>query len=523
MAVVKEENVRDRYNSTLDEIYQKIKIRLRKDSLEKKVVIKGGRPIGYLAFIKGREKVIRRCYAVSMVVDKTEVEYIYDEKGDRISIVWELGDNIFVSNDSDIKLEREILLNSIRPYQDTENDNQGRHISNEQERMMSSDKSVLKNNDIENNEIDSNASMYESDGNIPINWATNGITLKESAATVNLRNRYNGRAIKDLFNFPDNLKNKLPAGVSLSDLNHIGLVDSSALTEKDGKKRETELTFVVVDDVKNPKYMVELDYLKPQEKLSKQEDIMADKTSIRYGDGETQKGASTTTDVRSVFTVEIPNAGRNIGQTNDYITLEVRYNPNYIDTSTSQKNDANNIEIHLGVQDISKSQYIQQHRQNKVSFKLEGDNENYNKIEQFYQRREFENFEGPDDEYKYSVNKKQGESRDAYERDERDVNSKMGQEEQEHKKNVNKQYEKNEQTTAEVASQVNERKLAEDIINDPTNPYGISDYEYIDKQIKITKAIMESKNEKVDYETLKSRVTQQIDQKVPGDFRRRAV
>lgn len=506
MAEQKEENERVAYKNTLEEIYEKIKQRLSKNSPENEVVLKGGKSIGILTFKKEQESKTKKLYSISMVVDGKNIDYIYDEDGDNIARV---RNNNEVYADDDIQLEQDRLITNMNFSQ---NDNQGRHIADRAETIIMSDEEK-QNSDIANK------------NQLP-NLIDSQVKIGSSAAIIDLyRTIYNGRRLRDMLAIESKLKGRVPAGVDINNLIYLSVVDSASLTAKDGNKRESDITCVIMDDPRNPKYMVELDesILKPRANLSKLENIAADKTSEHLGDGEEKKGTSTTTNTRQIATFEIPEAGANIGQTNDMITLEIRQNSKYIDTSTSQRNDAHNIELYIGIQDKSKSENEQQHGLNTQAIKLESYDETA-RIEEKEMQDAFRNFFGPDDEFK-NRETIQGYDR-KLERDENEINAQQRQEKEANDKETEKQYKKEGNVNAEITAEVNERdhylSMAWNIVHD-SNVYGPTDLNYIYKQIMIEKAKMESNKEAIEDEELRKRVEQQIDQKTPGDSKRRVV
>ena len=189
---------RDVSKSTLDEILDKIKQRLDKNNLSKRIRITNRRSfIGILTYKKNKETKTHRLYSVSMVVDGEDVDYIYAENGDNIA------------RDKDIKLEEEKLISNIK----ITNENLFKMVTHN-EKELSDDENP-------------NISKY-------------GIKPDSSAAIINLNTPYNGRRMIDYLGM-DKKYNKL---------NYLGLVKSSELTSKDGKKRENEFVPVLMNDEK---------------------------------------------------------------------------------------------------------------------------------------------------------------------------------------------------------------------------------------------------------------------------------
>lgn len=512
MAEQKEENERAVYKSTLEEIVEKILYNINKKNLQNKIVVKEGKSIGILTFKKAEQYKTRKLYAITMVVDGNIADYIYDEDGDNIAWVDATGN---VITDSDIKIEsdkldeeegRDIMVKQLNHSSGFQNDNQGRHITDKEEKIVSEHEMKQKKYDIE-------------DKTQLTNWIDFNVSIDKDIAIIDLyRTIYNGRRLRDVLSL-EKLKDRVPNGANLEHLNFLTVVNSTELTAKDGKLRESTVTCVIMDDPRNPKQMVELDtsILKPRADLSKQENMTADKTSEILGDGEIKKGATTTTNSRQITTFEIPDA--EIGQSNDLITLAVRKNSNYIDKSTSQRNDAHNIEFYLGVQDKNKDENEQIHGKGTHSIKLEAFDETAN-IKEIEMQEKFRNFYGPDDEME-NINSVKGMENDKV-RDANEINQQMVKEEQDHINGVNKQYQNNGQATAEVANQVNERadyySMAWDIIHD-SDEYGARDLKYIYNLIMAKKAVMESQNEAINDEELKNRVQQDLEnQRIPGDM-----
>ena len=505
MAEQKEENERAVYKSTLEEIIEKLNQRINRENPNNKIVIKGGDSIGILEFNKGEEKKAKKLYCISMTIDDgKDIKYIYDETGDNIARVTANND---VFTDDDIQLDREKLLRNMDGIQ---NDNQGRHIADKQEKVISVEEKQQQKNDIENNKILNNLVNMD-------------ISVDSSAAIIDLyRTIYNGRRLKDLLGIDEKLINRMPQGANIEHMNYLGIVNSDNLTAKDGKSRNSTVTCVIMDDPRNPKHMVELDesILKARDNLSKQENITADQTSQHLGDAEIKKGASTTTNTRQISTFEVPDAGGRISQPNDLITLEIRQNPKYIDESTSQRNDAHNVEFYLGIQDKSKSENDQKHGRYTQSVKLEAYDETA-RIEEFNMREEFRTDRGVDDEFE-NIKGVNGIDR-GNERDANELNRKMAKEQKEHEENVNKQYKSDVEATSETANQVNNERqhylgMAWDIVHD-SDVYGGRDVKFIYNQIMNKKAEMEKNNEKITDEELKNRVQQDLEnQRTPGDM-----
>ena len=381
MAEQKEENERAVYKSTLEGIIEKILQKLSENNLENRVIPKSGKSIGILTFKKKEETKNKKLYSISMVVDGKDVDYIYDEDGDNIARV--RGNND-VYLDDDIQLEQEKLIANMNFYQ---NDNEGRDIADRNETIVISDEGKQNRDRANSNKLP--------------NLIDSGVKKDSSIAIIDLyRTIYNGRRLRDMFGIISKLKDRIPAGADINNLIYLSVVDSKELSSRDGKERNSDVTCVIMDDPRNPKYMVELDetILKPRENLSKQENITADKTSEHLGDGEIKSRATTTTNTRQITTFDIPGAEGEIGQTNDLLTLEIRKNSKYIDESTTQRNDAHNTEIYLGVQDRSKTENEQQHGLNTKSIKLEAYDETA-RIEEFNMREEIRTDHGVDDEF----------------------------------------------------------------------------------------------------------------------------
>ena len=503
MAEVKGEKERAIYKSTLEEIVERINENLKSKHIQNEIVVKEGRSIGILTFNKNQEAKSKKLYAITMVIDGKQFDYIYDETGDNIARV---GANNEVFTDDDIQLDKDRLIENMNLSKGFQNDNQGRHIADRSERI------ILSEDEKKQQFMD-----YEDRIELP-NLVDREVVLDSSAAIIDLyRTIYNGRRLRDMLGIDQKLKDRLPNGANIEHLNFLTVINSDQLTAKDMKRRESDTTCVIMDDPRNPKYMIELDtsILKPREDLSKQENITADQTSEHLGDGEIKKGTSTTTNTRQISTFEIPDAGASISQPNDLITLEIRQNPNYIDESKSQKNNAHNIEFYIGIQDKSKTENEQKHGLNTKSIKLEAYDET-NRIEEFEMQQAFRTDYGVDDEL---VNLKtvNGMGRNQ-ERDANELNKQMKLEGEKHKETIDKQSENKSNINTEVASQVNERQIAWDIIKE-SDEYGPRDIKYIYNLIMEKKAVMESHNETINNDVLKKRVQQDLEnQRTLGDM-----
>ena len=508
MAEIKEENERAIYKSTLEEIIEKLNERLSKKNLQNIVILKEGKSIGLFTFNKDNEKRTKKLYSITMVIDGNEWDYIYDETGDRIARVNTNGE---VIPDDDIRFERDgegeedannRFRENMRLSQPFQNDNQGRHIADRKEQI-----------NLSAEEKEQQKSNIEGKNNLT-NLIDIDVEVDSSAAIIDLyRTIYNGRRLRDMLAIDQKLKDRLPEGINIEHLNFMGVVNSDQLTAKDGKQREADATCVIMDDPRNPKQMIELDtsILKPRANLSKQENMTSDKTSQHLGDAEIKKDATATTNTRQISTFEIPDAGENISQPNDMITLEIRQNSKYIDESTSQRNNAHNIEFYIGIQDKSKSENEQKHGLKTQSIKIEAYDET-NRVEEFEMQRAFRNDYGVDDEFE---NKKtiQGIDRNQ-ERDAEELNQQMVHEEKEHNENINKKNEIESNINGEIANQVNERehymKMAEGIAKN-SDTYGINDV-----YAKIMK--VKDNNQELNDEQLQAVVQQELeDEKVLGD------
>lgn len=507
MAEIKEENERAVYKSTLEEIIEKINENLRMKNPQNEIVVKEGKSIGILTFNKNNESKTKKLYAITMVIDGNQYDYIYDETGDNIA---RISANNDVFTDDDIQLDHEKLIKNMELSKGFQNDNQGRHIADKQEKVITAEEKKEQKNDIDNNKTLTN--LLDMD-----------ISVDSSAAIIDLyRTIYNGRRLRDLLGIDEKLRDRMPQGANIEHMNFLGVVNSANLTAKDGKSRTSTVTCVIMDDPRNPKHMVELDesILKARDDLSKQENITADQTSQHLGDAEIKKGTSTTTNTRQISTFEVPDAGASISQPNDLITLEVRQNSKYIDESKSQRNDAHNVEFYLGIQDKSKSENDQKHGRYTQSVKLEAYDETA-RIEETDMRDAFRNDYGVDDEFK-NIKGVKGIDR-GNERDANELNWKMAKEQKEHEEKVNTQYGIDEEATSETANQVNNERqhylgMAWDIVHD-SEVYGGRDVKFIYNQIMNKKAEMEKNNEKITDEELKNRVQQDLEnQRIPGDM-----
>lgn len=488
MAEVKEEKERAIYKSTLEEIVSRINENLKSKHIPNEIVVKEGRSIGILTFNKNQEAKSKKLYAITMVIDGKQFDYIYDETGDNIARVVANKD---VFTDDDIQFDREKLLRNMELSQDIQNDNQGRHIADKQEKVISAEEKQHKKNDIENNKTLNN--LMDMD-----------ISVDSSAAIIDLyRTIYNGRRLRDLLGIDEKLIDRMPQGANIEHMNYLGVVNSANLTAKDGKSRNSTVTCVIMDDPRNPKHMVELDesILKPREDLSRQENITADKSSERLGDGGRRTGTTTTANTKQISTFEIPGGGASVGQPDDLLTLEIRQNPKYIDESTSQRNDAHNIEMSLGVQNISKTENELQHGLNTQSIKLEAYDE-VKRIEEIEQQRDFANhYGGVDDEYEYKNNydsdidiafKTIGEEK-YHVRDAQELNKYLKEDLNKHIEEMKKQGKNGELVTAEIATVVENRSRYWEVAHDIANSSDV--FGYIDVYYQICKIERDFKKE----------------------------
>ena len=508
MAEQKEENERVVYKSTLEEIVEKMLQKLSKKNPENIVIPKSGKSIGILTFKKNQEIKTKKLYLISMVVDGKDVDYIYDEDGDNIARV--RGNND-VYLDDDIQLEQEKLIENMNFYQ---NDNEGRDIADRTETIVISDEGK-QNSDIVNS------------NKLP-NLIDSEVKIDRSIAIIDLyRTIYNGRRLRDMFGIISKLKDRIPAGADINNLIYLSVVDSKELSSRDGKERNSDVTCVIMDDPRNPKYMVELDetILKPRENLSKQENITADKTSERLGDGERKSGATTTTNTRQITTFDIPGAEGEIGQTNDLLTLEIRKNSKYIDESTTQRNDAHNTEIYLGVQDKSKTENEQQHGLNTQSIKLEAYDETKN-INEIEQQNDFANYYGESDEHMYSYDRYienvfKTIAEEKYQvRDAQELNENLKVELNEYIEDLKKQGKNWEAVTSAITTVVENRSrywnIAHDIANN-SNVFGNKDV--YTKICKIEKEFKEKNKQLCDLtdDQIKNIVQSQLEsERIPG-------
>lgn len=335
---------RDVSKSTLDEILDKIKQRLDKNNLSKRIRITNRRSfIGILTYKKNKETKTHRLYSVSMVVDGEDVDYIYAENGDNIARVIIEKSHYTVLQDKDIKLEEEKLISNIK----ITNENLFKMVTHN-EKELSDDENP-------------NISKY-------------GIKPDSSAAIINLNTPYNGRRMIDYLGM-DKKYNKL---------NYLGLVKSSELTSKDGKKRENEFVPVLMNDEKNPTNILEIgeEYLKYRPDLSKNEQINADRTSDIYGDGEQIKGARTTTNTGPIDVFEFPNAREISSDKSHVMTLHIRNKIDSIEKGVSPT-DGNNIEVFIGRQYAGKTEHALKEGLDTHLTKLEATNE-ANRYQEFY-------------------------------------------------------------------------------------------------------------------------------------------
>ncbi len=480
MAEIKEENERAVFKKTLEEIIEKINENIRMKNPQNEIVVKEGKSIGILTFDKNNESKTKKLYAITMVIDGNQYDYIYDETGDNIA---RISANNDVFTDDDIQLDHEKLIKNMELSKGFQNDNQGRHIADKQEKVITAEEKKEQKNDIDNNKTLTN--LLDMD-----------ISVDSSAAIIDLyRTIYNGRRLRDLLGIDEKLRDRMPQGANIEHMNFLGVVNSANLTAKDGKSRKSTVTCVIMDDPRNPKHMVELDesILKARDDLSKQENITADQTSERLGDGGRKPGTTTTTNTKQISTFEIPGGGASVGQPDDLLTLEIRQNPKFIDESTSQRNDAHNIEMSLGVQNISKSENELQHGLRTQSIKLEAYDE-VNRVEEFEQRRDFSNHTGgTDDEYEYKHNydkeidiafKTIGEEKYNV-RDAQELNSELKEELTNHIEDMKKEGKNGQMITAEIANVVENRSRFWEIAHDIAEKSDIYGYRDVYEEIKL--------------------------------------
>lgn len=340
MAEVKEEKERAIYKSTLEKIVERINENLKSEHIQNEIVVKEGRSIGILTFNKNQEAKSKKLYAITMVIDGKQFDYIYDETGDNIARV---GANNEVFTDDDIQLEGEKLISNIKIT-----DANSFNLINPNEKKLSD---------------------YEEP-----NICQYGIKPDPNAAIINLNTPYNGRRMIDYLGM-DKKYNKL---------NYLGFIKSSELTAKDGKKRENEFVPVLMDDEKKPTSIIEIgkEYLTYRPDLSKYEQINADRTSDIYGDGEQIKGARTTTNTGAIDVFEFPNAQKISSDKSHVMTLHIRNKIDNIEKGVSPT-DGNNIEAFIGRQYAGKTEHALQEGLDTHLTKLEATNE-ANRFQEFY-------------------------------------------------------------------------------------------------------------------------------------------
>ena len=397
---IKSPNERAVYKSTSKELFDKVKQEALKENPQNIKLINEGKTIGILTIKKNEEIVNKRIYAISMVVDNDDKTFIFDEEGEPIAVIHNKNEKT-IEEAERTQFDHETLIRTMNNVNSSQNDNEGRHIADKQEKLIpEKQKPQQKKEALE----DSKNGVIEESNKIT-NLVDKGVSINKEAAIIDIyRTIYNGRRLRDVLSINEKLKDKVPTNIGIDNLNYLGIVNTADLPEN-GNKRDSDITCVIMDDPINPKNMIELDssILKPREKLSKQENRKADKTSNYFKDDGRDTAAQENTRARQIATFEIVGAGANISQSKDLMTLEVRYNSKYIEEGKSQKDDAHNIEFYLGVQRRAQTENEQKHGYRTQAVKIEAYDE-VRSVREIFQRRAFENQTGKDTFQPHKIN-----------------------------------------------------------------------------------------------------------------------
>lgn len=518
MAEVKEENVRDVYRSTLEQIIEKIIRQKEKYFPNANIQIKEGRSIGVFTYKRKGNLKTQKLYSITMVAEGSMFTFLFGEDGDRIAKVEEreeqeeengrrtVAQKVTIEPDDNIELDERMLKETMSLSKDFQNDNQGRYITDRNERIILSD-----------GEKREQKMNIEGKTELP-NLAEINVKINSSVAIIDLyRTIYNGRRLSDVLGIDQELKDRLPNGINIEHLNFLTVVNSDQLTAKDGKKRESDVTCVIMDDPRNPKQMIELDssILEPMDNISNSDKVEADKDSQILGDGKIKKRAETTTRMRNITTFKIKRGAKEISQPDDELTLDIRYNPKTIDESTSQRNDATDIEIYLGRLPANASQHSQKFKKdqndNDNNFyqlvKLE-DYKEVRAIDEISMQYLFRNDFGVKDEDENIKGVSSGEGMEVPERDANALNRQMAKEEQEHNKKLNLQTANEGNITAEISNSVDDvyRKMAQSI----EKSIGMYSEDEIYEKILSIKSEYEKNNIQLSLKELKNKAEQDL-------------
>ena len=217
MAEIKEENERAVFKKTLEEIIEKINENIRKTNPQHEIIVNDGKSIGILTFNKQKEAQKKELFSISMTIDGKNAYYVYDDTGDNIAVVEPRERKVTVEVDDDIEIDQNELVERMNLPRGFQNDNQGRHIADKQEKVITAEEKQEQKNDIDNNKTLTN--LLDMD-----------ISVDSSAAIIDLyRTIYNGRRLRDLLGIDEKLRDRMPQGANIEHMNFLGVVNSANL------------------------------------------------------------------------------------------------------------------------------------------------------------------------------------------------------------------------------------------------------------------------------------------------------
>lgn len=278
----------------LEKLMDSIEEKKPRDSFTKIVVNKEkGRYLGLLGYaIKDTNQIVgRRIFLVNITRDENDEDIIYDETGRVIATIdYENDQNGELKIPEDIALDvttlkRQLKLNRENELEKEENDGSaddtskagdGRDLaSKEYEKEEPEKKEKGKEKNPEEKKLKIAKKNLKDDINM------------DNRVRIRMDTLINGYYLWEILGIEDNLKSKMPEGVSERSFRngYLTMIDSKELEAKDGKKREAENTLAICNSDGD---IIELDgdILEPEYLGTRDERMMQESNRIRYADGK---------------------------------------------------------------------------------------------------------------------------------------------------------------------------------------------------------------------------------------------
>lgn len=340
MVEQKEENEREVVDDPVAQrILDRISDRLQNITNKDRVLVDGNgriRDIGVFTYKKNNEKKTDRIYSVLINNNGKIINLLYAplDKGDKFAQIVD-GQVIL---DEDIDLDKELLKRQVEKGDERDRDrekninqndnsdtnaNEGRHIADNTEKTEEKEKTEKKKKITNQNE-----NTFKS------NLSDLGIAL--NGALIRLDEIINGYYLWEILKIEEKLAGKLPPGVDKKAFRtgYLTNIDSKELTAKDGKPRKNDDTLAITTADKRVTIELDESIVQPNEKLSTEQQVEAEKDSIINADGSEDRKPTSTTNIRRTTIFTIPDAARNAGVAEKW-GLCVGYNDDYIDKGAS--------------------------------------------------------------------------------------------------------------------------------------------------------------------------------------------